>query len=149
MTQLGPVRIHLVDVEQIIDLRWRILRAGLPRETAYFEGDDEPTTRHLAAIRADAVIGCATILRRPWQGKPAWQLRGMAVEPAFQSGGVGRMLVNEIERIVRSEPHSLQLWCNARTPATPFYRRLGWTTEGQEFEIPSAGPHFKMHKFLI
>src|SRR3954447_1940716 len=37
MTQRDSIQIHLVDVERIIDLRWRLLRAGLSRETAYFD----------------------------------------------------------------------------------------------------------------
>lgn len=149
MTHSSSIEIRVVDVERIIDLRWRILRAGLARETAYFDGDNEPTTRHLAATDAGAIIGCATILRRPWEGKPAWQLRGMAVEPDHQGRGIGKMLLMEIERIVRSEEHSLQLWCNARTPATLFYQKLGWSLSGEEFVIPSAGPHFKMYKLLL
>lgn len=140
--------IQLVDVQQIIDLRWRILRAGLERSTAMFDGDEEPTTRHLAALDNDRVIGCVTILHRPWENAPAWQLRGMAIEPALQKGGIGRRLVAEVERIVLVDPSRLQLWCNARTPATAFYLRLGWTIVGPEFVIPTAGPHFKMQKRL-
>lgn len=140
--------IRPAQVGEIIDLRWRILRAGLERETAFFEGDNEPTTIHFVADRDGKIVGCATILQRPWQDGLAWQLRGMAVEQGLQRGGVGRLLLEQVERTVRQAPYSLQLWCNARTPATPFYQKLGWQIVGPEFVIPTAGPHFKMAKLL-
>jgi len=143
MIEIRPARL-----DEILELRWRVLRAGLPRETAIFEGDHEPTTRHFAAVLDGRVVGCATILRRPWMDKPAWQLRGMAVEPQYQRRGIGTLLLEAIERTVRAEPHSLQLWCNARTPAIEFYRRHGWQRVGQEFVIPTAGPHYRMYKLL-
>jgi len=135
-------------LEEIIDLRWKILRAGLPRETAYFDGDREETTRHFVAASDGEIFGCVTILRRAWQDKPAWQLRGMAVDTGLQRTGIGRRLLAEVERTVRAEKFSLQLWCNARTSATLFYRKLGWQIVGEQFAIPSAGPHYKMTRLL-
>ena len=86
----GP-NIERVNVERIIDLRWRVLREGLPRSAASFDGDDEPTTRHFAATVNGTVVGCVTLLRRPWLDEPAWQLRGMAVEPHTRNAGIGRI----------------------------------------------------------
>ena len=36
------------------------------------------------------------------------------------------------------------VWCNARTPARGFYERYGFVAEGEEFELPDIGPHFRM-----
>ena len=93
--------IRLADLEEILDLRWRILRAGLGRETAIFDGDREPATRHVAAVRDGQVVGCATIVRRSWQGKPGLQLRGMAVAADLRGSGIGRSLLEAGELIVR------------------------------------------------
>jgi predicted GNAT family N-acyltransferase len=149
MSDPSVIQIRPASIQEILDLRWRILRAGLGREAANFDGDDEPTTLHFAAVADVAIVGCVTILHRPWEDQPAWQLRGMAVEPALQRGGVGGRLLAIVETAVRAVPHSLQLWCNARTPATGFYRKHGWQLVGNEFEIPTAGPHVKMTKRLI
>jgi hypothetical protein len=40
------------------------------------------------------------------------------------------------------------MWCNGRQPAAPFYERLGWTIASEAFEIPTAGPHFRITKRL-
>ena len=148
MTTEREVRIRCGQTEEIIDLRHAILRAGLPRELAYFDGDDEPTTRHIVAELDGNVVGCATILRRPWEGRPAWQLRGMAVIPALRGQSLGSRLLAETERLAREERFSDQLWCNARTPAVPFYERHGWTVASDAFHVEHAGPHVKMTKHL-
>lgn len=143
------VIIRAARTEEVIELRHAILRTGLPRELAYFDGDDEPTTHHVVAERHGKIVGCATVLRRPWNGAPAWQVRGMAVAPELRGRGVGAMLLEELERIVaRDVKPSLQLWCNARVPARRFYEQHGWVVASDEFAIEHAGPHVKMVKRL-
>jgi GNAT superfamily N-acetyltransferase len=134
--------------EELIDLRHVILRKGLPRELAYFEGDDEPTTRHVVAEIDGRIVGCATILRRPWNGAPAYQLRGMAVVEGMQGHGIGTQLLVELERFVREEGFTLQVWCNARTPSSSFYEKHGWQIASKEFHIEHAGSHVKMTRLL-
>jgi len=142
--------------DEIIDLRHEILRTGLPRELAYFEGDDEPTTLHVVAARDGAIegdiggkiVGCATILQRPWEDKPAWQLRGMAVAKSMRGTGIGSKLLREIEMLAAAQRFSNQLWANARVPALEFYRAHGWQVVSDEFQIEHAGPHVKITKTL-
>jgi GNAT superfamily N-acetyltransferase len=143
----GRFDIRRVPVTEVIGLRHAILRAGLPIETARFDGDEEPDTAHFAAFADGQAIGCATVLQRPWQNAPAWQVRGMAVLEGRRRGGVGRGLLMAIEDHVRARAATM-LWCNARTPAAGFYEKLGWRKASEEFEIPTAGPHFKMTKAL-
>jgi GNAT superfamily N-acetyltransferase len=150
--QTLAVQIREAPLERVLDLRWSILRAGLPREAANFEGDDEPTTKHFIAVSGareqEVVTACATFVRRPWNGQPAWQLRGMAVQKEHQRSGIGRRLLDFAERALAQEGHSRLLWCNARTPAVPFYQRAGWAPVGEEFFIETAGPHYRMTKRL-
>jgi GNAT superfamily N-acetyltransferase len=143
---IGSILIRIASVDEILDLRWTILRAGLPRDLAHFEGDQEPTTHHFAALQTERAVACATFLRRPFDGMSAWQLRGMAVAPELQGTGVGTRLLDFAEGFVLDQDHSTLLWCNARVPASRFYQRLGWTIVGDRFEIPDAGPHVKMLK---
>jgi GNAT superfamily N-acetyltransferase len=137
--------ISRVQVDRVVDLRHRILRAGMSRDAAIFEGDDELDAIHLAALNGwDMVVGCATLIARPWNHKPAWQLRGMAVDSSFQQMGIGRLLLDETYRLIQDMPDRPTLWCNARKPAAGFYEKLGWQRASAEFEIPTAGPHYKM-----
>src|SRR4051812_16475110 len=136
---IGEITIRLARVDEIFDLRWNILREGMARTAAEFSGDDEPGTFHFGAFdRAGRNVGCASFMRRDWEGRAAWQLRGMAVSPELQKSGVGRRLLEPAEVTLPRAKYSAQLWCNPRMPAVPFYRKLGWETVGAEFIVETA-----------
>jgi GNAT superfamily N-acetyltransferase len=132
--------VRVAPVSQTIDLRHRVLRAGLAVETAHFDGDDEPDAIHLVAELDGRVVGCCTLIRRPFEGAAGWQLRGMAVEPGLQRRGIGAALLARAHALRGGEG----LWCNARVPASGFYRSHGWEDVGDVFDIPTAGPHVRM-----
>jgi GNAT superfamily N-acetyltransferase len=148
--------IRRVEVAKILDLRHRILRAGLPPETARFEGDEAAETLHWAAYLLDAsgsgyegqVVGCLSLMLNSFLAQPAWQLRGMAVEGSHQGRGLGRELLMRAEETAAAAGKAGLLWCNARVPAAGFYQKQGWTIVSEVFEYPTAGPHVKMSKWL-
>jgi ribosomal-protein-alanine N-acetyltransferase len=139
--------IRRVELSEIIDLRHRVLRAGLPREEAIFSGDEAATAMHFAAYSGDDVVGCATIHLNEWQGEPAYQLRGMAVDFAKQGAGIGQIILVDVYRVVQ-ESGIKMMWANCRIGAIRFYERQGWEYASEEFEIPKAGAHFRMTKRL-
>jgi GNAT superfamily N-acetyltransferase len=145
--EIDSIQIGPVPVEEIVDLRHAVLRAGMARETAYFPGDRDSRTVHLAAKHGPAIVACATVLVNQWEGRPACQLRGMAVDPGYQRRGVGGRLLAEIERVALENGVGL-IWANARAPAAEFYRKYGWEIVSEQFEIATAGPHFKMLREL-
>jgi GNAT superfamily N-acetyltransferase len=145
--EIDSIKFERAEFAEIVDLRYAVLRAGLPREAANFPGDRDSTTVHLAAKDGLVVVACATVLVNQWEGKAACQLRGMAVDPAYKKCGLGHRLLAEIERVAAENGVDL-IWANARTPAAEFYRRNGWEIVSEMFEIPTAGPHFKMVRRL-
>ncbi len=125
-----------------IDLRYRVLREplGLPKSAATFTGDDALDALHLVAVaESGAVIGCVTILS---DGQDALQLRGMAVDEAYQGHGVGRAILEAVYTDAKARQKSL--WCNARVAVEEFYSRCGWVSEGEVFDVPGVGPHIIM-----
>ncbi len=138
--------IRCAAIEEIIDLRHRVLRAGMPRETAVFPGDELPASRHFGAFDGQTVICCATFHLEPWQNDPAWRLRGMATDDGFRSKGIGRSLLNFAEQILLNENPIRLFWCNARAPAIRFYESQDWKIVSDVFEVPTAGPHYVMMK---
>ena len=147
-TAVDGIVLRRVELAELIDLRRAVLRAGMPREAAVFPGDEAPTSRHYGAFRGDELLCCATLHASAWEGEPASQLRGMATSPAARRTGLGRRILQRIERDLREDGGPLLLWCNARVPAVAFYRAMGWTVASHEFEIPTAGPHVRMVKRL-
>jgi GNAT superfamily N-acetyltransferase len=150
ITPAGHVVVVVVrraNADEVIDLRHAILRAGLPRESAIFAGDDDPASRHVAAISAEGkVVGCATAHLQTWEGSPAWQIRGMATDPTHRGAGVGAAMLEMLERLLAEASTIRQMWCNARVSAAGFYERQGWRVVSEPFPIHDAGPHVKMTK---
>jgi GNAT superfamily N-acetyltransferase len=149
------IEIRRVDAEKILELRHRILRAGLPPDSARFDADEAASTLHLAVFAVDASDGaeglpmaCLSLMLNSFQNEPAWQLRGMAVDDPHQGRGLGRELLTQAEEAAAAEGQAGLLWCNARVPATGFYQKQGWTIVSEVFEIPAAGPHVRMSKRL-
>jgi GNAT superfamily N-acetyltransferase len=129
-------------LDEILDLRHRELRPGRPRETAMFDGDTDPDARHFGAFLTTSgeCVGCASLVSRPFEGRPGLQLRGMATRADLVGRGVGRTLL----ALVHREAGDRLLWCNARLAAVEFYRRLGWDPVSEVFDIPDVGPHRAM-----
>jgi len=131
---------------ETLPLRAAVLRPnGAPPAMG---GDDDPRTIHLAARTADGrVVGVLRLSPAPCPWRPearaAWQLRGMATEPAVRGAGAGRALVVEGLRRVAARGGDL-VWCDARVPAAGFYERMGFAVVTEPFDKPQIGPHVGM-----
>jgi GNAT superfamily N-acetyltransferase len=137
-----------VSNEQVIALRHAELRAGLPVETANFDGDAAPTTFHFGAFLQGETVGCASFMLNQYEGLPAYQLRGMATRADLIGRGIGRSLLEFGQQTLLEQTPIRLLWCNARVPAIGFYEKQGWRVVSEVFEVPTAGPHRRMTKQL-
>jgi hypothetical protein len=146
MNAPGDIDIRLAGLDDIIGLREAVLIRPTAFTSPYFDGDTEDGTIHIAAYRGPLVIACATLLPHVFGGEPAWQLRGMAVEPRRQRQGIGTRLLTFADMCVENERGGRLLWCNAQLRSVPFYIRNGWDTVDGEFDIPGAGLHQRMLK---
>ena len=142
-----PEIIRAITAEETIAIRWPVLRPGFPRESAIFAGDELATAKHFGAFDGDKLVGVASIYLAPLPERtdamPAWQLRGMATLPGVRGRSFGCALLDACVAQARTERAAL-LWCNARTSAADFYSKNGWQIVGEEFDIPTVGPHFRM-----
>ncbi len=129
-----------VDVAQVLDLRRRMLRPGLPWAASNYEQDQLASTRHLAILDDDVVVACVTLFPQEFEHDAAVRLRGMAVDPAFQGRGWGRVLVRHSRQFVVDAGVEL-LWCNARVSAAGFYEKQGFQLMGPVFLTEPGVPH--------
>ncbi len=142
--------VRVISPEDVIAVRWAILRPGFPRETAIFPGDEDGETRHFGAYMSAELVGVASIYRATFLEIPhlaGWQLRGMATLEAVRGRGCGLAVLAAAEEYARQKSGAL-IWCNARVTAAEFYRRQGWQILGETFEISTVGPHFRMFRAL-
>jgi GNAT superfamily N-acetyltransferase len=147
-----PANLHCAPVSatEVIPIRHAVLRQGKPVASCYFQGDDAATTQHWGVFENGLLIGVASVyaVARPdATNDREYQLRGMAILPEHQGKSIGKRLLTVLENALKSNGVE-RIWCNARTGAVPFYQRLGYVCEGNEFEIPEVGPHWRMVKTL-
>jgi len=143
------VRIERVAAEVTWPLRQRVLRPHERLDQLALPGDDDPEAAHFAALDGAEVVGTASVRPEPppWHAGPgrSWRLRGMATAEDHRSQGIGGAAVRAVIDHVGRHGGGL-LWCNARTPATAFYDRVGFVTRGEAWTDPVIGPHIVMER---
>lgn len=138
MTMPPAPSVREIDSVATHRLRHRLLRPTQDLSDMAYDGDDDAI--HLGAFMAAKLVGIASVYPGP---NRSWRLRAMAVTPEQRGTGVGAALLEECIARCRSRG-ATELWCNARTTAMGFYAKAGFVTEGTEFAVAHAGPHFVM-----
>ena len=144
--------VEMIQPHEAIDLRSRILRPGQPIENCIYEGDQDSSSFHLGIRNQDLKIICnGTFVKQQSDlfptAKMAYRLRGMATDHLFQKQGFGSKVIEKAQQILKQKNADL-LWFNARTSAELFYSKLGFSADPNIFDIPLAGPHKVMYKWL-
>ncbi|WP_407761234.1 GNAT family N-acetyltransferase [Archangium sp.] len=147
---MAPYELRPIPAAETRYLRHVVLRPHQRPEELVYPGDDAPDTVHFGLYVGGKQYGVASLYRESQPASRAtteWRLRGMAVLAPDQGRGFGAALLQAcIDHAARQG--GSRLWCNARTTAAGFYRRLGFAVEGSEFELPGIGPHYVMWRPL-
>ena len=143
---IGVVR--AIGVGEARPLRHQLLRPGRPASELVFPGDDAADALHVGAFEDERLVGIGTVLRDPppdAADERAWRIRGMATLPEVRGRGYGGLLLERcLQHAVNHGGHLV--WCNARVGAIGFYRRYGFATAGEVFEVPEIGEHVFMSR---
>lgn len=138
-------KVKKIPVEKTYPIRQEILRKGtnLP---VIFDGDTAADTFHLGAFQSGTLVGIATLVRATFDvctAEKQYQLRGMATLEKVRGQGAGKALLIEAVRQLKEKQIEV-LWCNARVIAIDFYKKIGFKTVGEAFDVPQIGWHYKM-----
>ncbi len=138
-----------LSAEDTYPIRKAVLRDGMTLSHEML-GDHENETLHLGLFESDNLVCIASFMKASkdiFKGSQ-FQLRGMASANAAQGKGFGKLLLEEAELRLKNKGVDI-LWCNARTVAIDFYKKLGYQTLGTIFQVAQVGPHYLMFKKLI
>lgn len=149
---MNSLKVKFISAAECVDLRHRILRPGQPVENCIYVGDEAASSFHLAITDSNNKIICnGTFMQEGQiqfpQAELPYRLRGMATDTPFQKQGLGRMIIEAAEVELKKRNCDL-LWFNGRTSAEGFYKKLGYSSLENIFDIALAGPHKIMFKWL-
>jgi N-acetylglutamate synthase-like GNAT family acetyltransferase len=108
---------------QYYDLRWRVLLAPWQQPHGAEKDDRESVADHVMACDDNGnVVGAARLhFNTPTEA----QVRYMAVEPLYRGTGVGRAMLNYLERAAKAGG-AKEIVLNAREESVGFYRKMGY-----------------------
>ncbi|MBL4820751.1 MAG: GNAT family N-acetyltransferase, partial [Gammaproteobacteria bacterium] len=92
----------------------------------------DSSTAHFGVFKSTEVIGILSIYRvqnKEIDISGSWQLRAMAITESERSKGHGFKLLREAESYASSQG-GMCIWANARSSATGFYEKSGFSTMG-------------------
>jgi len=134
------------DWDAYYELRWRVLRAPWEQPRGSERDPTDASAYHLCAKYSDGrLLGCGRLhLNAPEEA----QIRYMAVDPAAERRGVGRLLLTGLEA------EAARLGCrivtlNSRSSAQTFYERHGYSVNGPAPTLFGVIPHVRMSKELV
>jgi ribosomal protein S18 acetylase RimI-like enzyme len=143
-------QIMQICAKETYPVRHPVLRTGKPIETCAFNGDDLPSTMHIGLFYKNTIVGVASFMKtnnNQFSKQLQYQLRGMAILETFQGKGLGKLVLNYGEALLKNKDTEL-IWCNARTAAVNFYKRRDYKITGTPFNIAEIGEHYTMYKVL-
>ena len=140
------IQIKEISAEETFPIRLEVLRKNIPLPFE-FNGDFDSDTIHLGAFKNDKLIAVSSYMKanyKDFEGNQ-YQLRGMATLTEYQGFGAGKLMLQKAVQILKDKNSNL-LWCNARIAAVEFYKKQGFQTFGEKFEISYVGDHYVMFK---
>lgn len=144
------MKVLRISAQDTYDIRHQMLRQGRPKEEVHFPHDDDDQTFHLGAFIEGKLVSVASFYFENHPDLPdeyQYRLRGMATLADHQHIGLSSALLKMAFPIIKQNLCTL-LWCNARTSAMGFYQKVGFEKVGEEFDIPTVGPHVLMFKSI-
>jgi len=129
--------------EKYYDLRWRMLRKPWDQPKGSEKDERENSSFHVMVCdENDKILG---IGRAHFNSAAEAQVRFMAVEEGFQKMGIGSMVLNELEKIVKEKGASYII-LNSRDTAIPFYKKHGYREVQKTVTLFGSIPHHIMRK---
>ncbi|ASS47846.1 MAG: hypothetical protein A3D31_18530 [Candidatus Fluviicola riflensis] len=131
--------------EAYYDLRYRVLREPLGKERSSERNDGDATGIHFALFDGESILAVARLDK---VSELICQVRFVAVETTIQGKGLGKRIMDEVEKRGVEEGYT-KLILHARDYALPFYEKLGYALLGPSYKLFDVLQHYEMEKILV
>jgi phosphoribosylformimino-5-aminoimidazole carboxamide ribotide isomerase len=120
------MNIQRISADDTLQLRRDVLYPNEPLSAVKVEGDDDGL--HFGVYEGTQLVTVVSLFIKG----PQAQFRKLATLPACQGRGYGKAILAHISAVCLQ--HGVKtLWCHARSTATSFYDKLGYTKVGDFF----------------
>ncbi len=134
------------EFEACYHLRWSVLRAPWNQPTGSERDDQESISQHFMAVLPSGKIIATARLQDKQPGIA--QLRYMAVDPGYHNRGIGKQMLDYIEKAAFQSGYST-IFLQARENAVPFYRTRNYSLIEKTFLLYDEIQHYSMRKELV
>lgn len=143
--QLEVIDYGSTQYEKMVELRYQILRKPLDLEFSKedLERDKDDLLLIMRYPNNGETVGCCILTRLT---EHTVQLRQMAIAYFGQKKGWGSMLLDFAESVAVKH-HYGYIYLHAREVAVGFYKKNGYTIEGNRF-VEVGIPHYEMLKCI-
>lgn len=131
------------DYKEELELRNKALRLPLGLDIYDEDLRGESEDEHIGAFYNDKLAGVLVLTDL---GEGYARMRQVAVEEGLRSRGIGKLLVEHSESILRSKGYK-EIVLHARMTVTDFYKKLGYEVASEVFTEVMI-PHVEMKKKL-
>ena len=131
------------EYQQMVNLRYNILRKPLGLSFTQEELDKEKNNVLIGVFEDDQLLGCCMLVK---EENKKMRLRQVAVPNNQQGKGIGRALMAFAENISRDLGYN-RIMMHARKTAIPFFEKLGYKVTSEVFDEITI-PHHIMEKDL-
>jgi GNAT superfamily N-acetyltransferase len=132
------------DYDQMLELRIVTLLEPIGVPASYADPEKERDDIFIGAFEDEKIIACCVLTRIDSE---TVQLRQMAVREDLQGKGIGAAIIEFAESIAREQNYA-SLVMHARDPVLDFYKKCGYSIDGEQFFEVGMG-HHKMRKDLL
>ena len=132
-----------LEYEDLVMLRVEALLNPIGIPASYIQAEVEKTDVFIGAFEGEGIRGCCVLTEKE---KGVFQLRQMAVHPAYRGKDIGAAILVFAEKVAKEKGFK-KIMMHARKAVVDFYRKSGYEIAGPEFsEVGIA--HHKMEKTL-
>lgn len=133
------------ELKMYYDLRYELLRKPWNRPYISTIDEDDNISFHALMLddNGDAVAAGRLVFNSDEEG----QVRSMAVAQGMQGRGLGTKILLHLEDEARKKKFK-RIILDAREGAVNFYKKNGYTVEGDSYILFGVIPHFRMTKIL-
>jgi N-acetylglutamate synthase-like GNAT family acetyltransferase len=133
------------EMEAYFHLRWKVLRKPWGQPLGSEQDSQEGSCYQLAAFNdKKEVVACGRLqLNSPTEA----QIRFVAVDPAYQGLGAGKLIMASLEANAK-ESGAAKVILQARENTVPFYLSCGYSIVEKTFLLFNEIQHFLMEKSL-